>query len=153
MPKFPLSAKLNGPDFTQYEIEPRKIISVLQGCHGDIQEYLRHFYNYDQMEALSRTFAVLNKKENNIYRNQWNALVEAYEQAKISLTKRKALEIIAKYEPAEDMDISKYTSYTKLWLGSHHAAESTRAKRLAGLEDAPSDAMERESILQELEEE
>jgi hypothetical protein len=142
--------QLDGPIFAPYEKEPRCIITLLRSYHGDIQEYIRHFFTLDPEEVLSRTFCILNEKENASLRNQWQALTEAHEMAKIALTKRKALDVIANYSPTGDMDVSKFTTFARFWLSSHTAGETVRAKRLAGLEDAPADTQEREEILQSL---
>ena len=141
----------NAPVFHKYEDNPKKIIDLLETNHGDVEQYVKHFFHMSEIEVLSRTMSVLNRKENFGLRQQWDEIIASFEEAKVLLARRQALEIVSLFKPdVEDMDISKFTTYARFWLAAHTAADTTRAKRQASFEPAKGEADELAQAVHEM---
>lgn len=142
---------LEGPPFDTFEKNPRRIIELLETLHGDVDKYVGYFFHIDPVEVLSRTMAVLNLKENIGARQRWDFLTRAFEEAKVILAKRKAMEIISKYTVDEEkMDLAKFVTYSRFWLAAHTTAATARAKRDAAMAPAEGEAEELADITSEL---
>jgi hypothetical protein len=142
---------LDAPAFDTYEIHPARIIQLLETFHGDINKYVGYFFHIEAVEVLSRTMAVLNLKDNIGLRQRWDFLTRAFEEAKVLLAKREAMEVISKYKVDEEkLDLAKFVTYSRFWLAAHTTAETTRAKRNASMAPADGEAEELNDITSEL---
>ena len=122
----------------QCEKNPAIFVEILRRCDGDIDEYLRQFRADEhpaKMTILTTTLLSLNKPENSKLKGEWDALVDAYKQAKVALAERAAFNWIGSYAPpAPSNTRSKVTlpiatAYMRLWLGEHMSSETTKGRR------------------------
>lgn len=151
MPRKFTIGDLSAPRLSTYSQSPGALVDLLGTYHGDVTEFCHHFFDDKPIEILSKTMSMLNDRRYLHHKQRWDSLIEAFEQAKFMLAKRKAIQLIGDYEPdPENMDVSKFTTYSRFWMASHAASETTRAKRQATFAPPPGEADELSDIIDEM---
>jgi hypothetical protein len=115
----------------QCEKNPQLIIDMLKASNGDVEKLATQLSatttRRDSKErTLMYALLILNKPENLAFRQQWDALITAYKQAKIAMAERTAFEWIGSYEPPDEkVTVQTAVAFMRLWMGEHINAQNT----------------------------
>jgi hypothetical protein len=122
----------------QCEKNPQTFVDILKQCDGDVEEYLTQFRAVEhiaRMKILTTTLLTLNRTEHSKLKAEWDALIDAYKQAKIALAERAAFQWIGNYNPPginnpnAKITLQAAAVYMRMWLGEHMSSETTKGRR------------------------